>query len=147
MQAHPSDVLLLLSIHNHERVAAHGSYTPMLCRENVCGLVLWCWLHFIWGGSISWSWVALIGQHEVSNCSPHQSRPPLWAVSVCVTHWWYSIALWVWMVALTHHLPLPLHPLWPAHPYRPNLWYYRSWKKPSEKPEAFKKPVELAMKW
>ena len=34
--------LLPYRIHNLERVDAHGSYTPMLCQEYVCRLVLWC---------------------------------------------------------------------------------------------------------
>ena len=33
--------LLPYGIHNHEWVAAHGSYTPILCWEYVPGLGLW----------------------------------------------------------------------------------------------------------
>ena len=37
-------------------------------------------------GCISWSWGALIGLHGVPNCSSRQSWPPLWIVSIHVTH-------------------------------------------------------------
>ena len=86
------------------------------------------------------SWGALIGLHGVQNCSSQQSWPPLWIVSVHVTYWRHSTALWVRIGALPRlQLPTrPHHPPHPPTPYRLNPWYYRSWKKPSEKPAAVK---------
>ena len=60
-------------------------------------------------GCISWSWGALIGLHGVPNYSSRQSWPPLWIVSVHVTYWRHSTALWVPIGALPR-LRLPTHP-------------------------------------
>ena len=60
-------------------------------------------------GCISWSWGVLIGLHGVPNCSSRQSWPPLWIVSVQVTYWRYSTAIWVRIGALPR-LRLPTRP-------------------------------------
>ena len=88
-------------------------------------------------GCISWPWGASIGLHGVPGCSSRQSWPPLCIVTVCATDWRYSTALWVWMVALAR-LRLPTRPRLPPTPYKLNPWYYRSWKKTSEKPATFR---------
>ena len=67
-------------------------------------------------GCISWSWGTLIRLHGVPNCSSRQSWPSLWIVSVHVTYWRYSTALWVrigalpclWLPTCPHHPPHPL---------------------------------------
>ena len=67
-------------------------------------------------GCISWPWGASIGLHGVPGFSSRQSWPPLCIVTVCVTDWRYSTALWVWMVSLAR-LRLPTRPhLLPTHP-------------------------------
>ena len=83
-----------------------------------------------------WHWGASIGLHGVPGCSSRQSWPPLCIVTVCATDWRYNTALWVWMVALAR-LRLPTRPRLPT-PYKLNPWYYRSWKKTSEKPATFR---------
>ena len=55
--------------------------------------------------------MALIRMCVVPNCSQPLSRPILWIVAVCATHWTRSTAVCLLMVGLTRlQLPTP-HPL------------------------------------
>ena len=62
--------------------------------------------------------MALIRMCVVPNCSQPLSRPILWIVAVCATHWTHSTAVCLLMVGLTR-LRLPTHPRHPPTPLPP----------------------------
>ena len=87
-------------------------------------------------GCISWPWGASIGLHGTPGCSSRQSWP---RNSLCrtlkVQHCSLSLNGCFNPPSASHPPQPPPHP---PTPYKLNPWYYRSWKKTSKKPAAFR---------